>query len=388
MLPVLLCLHSGCDLGFAAPPCADTCSINARTQGAWCYLREVIVSPWLVGCTGGGESINSTVGQTDGDELPLYAPGAFRKSGTVDVALHDLGKTEFVKDVMEALQDRPTHHLCGSYVHLPTVFTTRYEYANLFHTMLDWYNVFDIMHTMGAKTINVVFLDGHPAGALDSPWSILFGGRVRYVKELDPNVCYRNFHVYSGGHISPLWRRDQYAPQACRLSTFEPFLVHTLEKYNLYRTEMVPEKVVIIDRQPYVAHPRNPTGKLDRIITNLDEWAVLLRQHHWDVELVRLDGTPFRSQLEKIRQARVLIGMHGAGLTHLIFLHNAAAIIEVTPSPHLKMFENLAKWKPRVQYTPVRVLRSSSGRYRVDPALITNALRDLGITPNTLNNSI
>lgn len=39
--------------------------------------------------------------------------------------------------------------------------------------------------------------------------------------------------------------------------------------------------------------------------------------------------TDFRHQLQVIQQTDILIGMHGAGLTHLLFLPDWAAVFEL-----------------------------------------------------------
>ena len=39
-----------------------------------------------------------------------------------------------------------------------------------------------------------------------------------------------------------------------------------------------------------------------------------------DVHIVRFESMTFAEQLKEVRQASVLIGVHGAGLTHLLFM--------------------------------------------------------------------
>ena len=79
----------------------------------------------------------------------------------------------------------------------PALLVTRYEYANLYHSMSDFYNTYQAHWqfnlstpaTDGSGTLlppYVIFLDGHSAGALDEVWSHMFGGShgVLYVKHM------------------------------------------------------------------------------------------------------------------------------------------------------------------------------------------------------------
>ncbi len=42
------------------------------------------------------------------------------------------------------------------------------------------------------------------------------------------------------------------------------------------------------------------------------------------------DTMSFRDQLIAVRRSRVLVGFHGAGLAHLMFLHPAASVLELS----------------------------------------------------------
>jgi len=61
-----------------------------------------------------------------------------------------------------------------------TVALTRREYANLYHTMSDWYNVFLLSRffdaTSSPAAVSVLLIDSHPAGPLDHAWNVLFKG--------------------------------------------------------------------------------------------------------------------------------------------------------------------------------------------------------------------
>lgn len=72
-------------------------------------------------------------------------------------------------------------------------------------------------------------------------------------------------------------------------------------------------------------------GTTYRTILNEDEIVErLMRVQGYDIKRVVYDRTvPFTKQLETTHNTDVFIGMHGAGLTHLLFLPDWAAVFEV-----------------------------------------------------------
>lgn len=68
-----------------------------------------------------------------------------------------------------------------------------------------------------------------------------------------------------------------------------------------------------------------------RQILNSDELVGELRKNSsYTVRSVQFErGTRFSDQLEIIRNTDIFIGMHGAGLTHLLFLPKWGAIFEL-----------------------------------------------------------
>eukprot|EP00088_Acartia_fossae_P014200 TRINITY_DN17577_c0_g1_i6.p1 TRINITY_DN17577_c0_g1~~TRINITY_DN17577_c0_g1_i6.p1 ORF type:complete len:521 (-),score=65.65 TRINITY_DN17577_c0_g1_i6:60-1622(-) len=66
-----------------------------------------------------------------------------------------------------------------------------------------------------------------------------------------------------------------------------------------------------------------------RRILNEDSLVKVL-QNDYSVQLARFDHrTDFKKQLETIRNTDLLVGIHGAGLTHLLFLPSWAAVLEL-----------------------------------------------------------
>jgi len=81
-----------------------------------------------------------------------------------------------------------------------------------------------------------------------------------------------------------------------------------------------------------------------KAIKEVDENAIVN-----GVQLERLD---FHDQIELISRTDMLIGMHGAGLSHILYLPQTSGVIELFPayvSPGNAHFRSMAKWR-RLRY--------------------------------------
>ncbi|KAL7576234.1 hypothetical protein ACA910_013714 [Epithemia clementina (nom. ined.)] len=315
---------------------------------------------------------------------------------------------------------------------------TRYEYCNLFHTVMDWFNTFlalapppppnvppprivttaenghsnttpssQPLRTNKNKRVSILFLDGHARGAFDDVWSTVFG-KTYFIKSSfataptiqdehdtttidqstdtgassssSPVVCLRDATLVPSGYASVLWPRHRTFPYQMPVcpSMMNAFVDHVLQAYQLQHVSMIPGKITIIDRRPYRAHPRsswhnnsnNSSSSHDnnrghrrqrRILDNFPELVQALKQQHQtrltgnislSIQVAALETMSFREQLQTIRETNVLIGNHGAGLTHLLFLHDSAMVVEYQPGPAVnQMFWDLLKWKQQATRT-------------------------------------
>mmetsp|Transcript_104358 Transcript_104358/g.212847 ORF Transcript_104358/g.212847 Transcript_104358/m.212847 type:complete len:103 (-) Transcript_104358:142-450(-) len=89
-------------------------------------------------------------------------------------------------------------------------------------------------------------------------------------------------------------------------------------------------------------------------------------------------------QAALIQETDVLVGVHGAGLTHLIELPRGASVVEITPSPPplpirsvANIFSNLAQWTNH-PYRSIRALGTlDSPELSVDTDDVVRAVQDL-----------
>lgn len=70
--------------------------------------------------------------------------------------------------------------------------------------------------------------------------------------------------------------------------------------------------------------------KYRQILNSDDLYSELRKNQSYQVQVVQFERTiPFTKQLEIIRNSDIFIGIHGAGLTHLLFLPKWATVFEM-----------------------------------------------------------
>ncbi|KAL5276527.1 EOGT family protein [Megaselia abdita] len=114
---------------------------------------------------------------------------------------------------------------------------------------------------------------------------------------------------------------------------FSEFVLHRLE------VPKIPQKVkrvrvTILIRRTKYRQILNVEELLDKLYSNLK----------YDVRAVSFErGITFKDQLKIVRNTDVLIGMHGAGLTHLLFLPNWATLFELYHCEDPNCYKDLSR---------------------------------------------
>ncbi|XP_046382192.2 beta-1,2-xylosyltransferase RCN11-like [Haliotis rufescens] len=310
-------------------------------------LHNVIIDPSLGVGRKGGESISSVLNQREEEEYLNLKKGYFSLNCDTPPGLGFGGRDHLLNwnNVVSCKKDRTeTKRVKGM-----TLAVMRYEYVNLYHTMTDFYNAFLMMLVFDQHPDNmtVLWVDAHPQGGLDETWNVLFGETKR-AGLLEAPTQFDDMVWGIMGYNSPL--NFHYTPFVPYLGLFREFFlsrhkVKTSKQLNCHKLN-----VMFIWRRDYVAHPRNPKGLLKRKITNEDEIIAnlntILPGHK--VTGVQLDMLPMKQQLELISNTDILLGMHGAGMSHTLFLPKHAGVLEFYPiywSQANQHFRAMASWR-------------------------------------------
>jgi hypothetical protein len=349
------------------------------------------LDPSLITVSAGGESIPSVMGRAEEAEFPTYKAGAFGVAGCSLSVTGDL--PHYLSTVMNTGFKSTESLECTAWEEQPTLFITRYEYANLYHTCTDWYNTWatlgwaDLLEARadtqaaGGRTQitrprahGIVWLDGHAQGSIDDVWTSVFTTKVRRVAQVPQGTCFRRALFIPAGYSAPIYDWPDQCGAQTPVREFAEFVLH---QYGL--SEQPQQKqATFIFREAYLAHPRNPGRDASRHVHNRAEIEAVLARHN-SISLNPINVS-FVDQLRAVHSSRVLLGVHGAGLTHVLFMPAGSQLVELQPPTHpLGHFEKLSRWAG-VSYTnhpPVSLDAVGPEDYNISPAAFENYLATL-----------
>ncbi|KAE8348502.1 hypothetical protein BDV28DRAFT_164342 [Aspergillus coremiiformis] len=250
-----------------------------------------------------------------------------------------------------------TSHLTGHPGHLGhsnfTILVNREGAANPWHSLMEIFSMtmaIDVLrmshHPQSSRPFftaadidrtQILVLDDSENGPFFDLWSLFARKPVQRLKDLklDSPIGLQNLIIPAAGGSNPLWQGD-WEPHSCRDSPLlRTFSNRVLDFYGLQgQTPGGADLVVTFIN-------RTSSRKLD----HSDEYfhEVEATFPHVKFRSVDFATIPFKQQLEIVRGTDVLVGVHGAGLTHGIFLSPGSAIVEILPSGlNHKGFRNVA----------------------------------------------
>ncbi|PNH36980.1 hypothetical protein VD0004_g9793 [Verticillium dahliae] len=179
----------------------------------------------------------------------------------------------------------------------------------------------------------VVILDEREDGPYFDLWTLFAANRRPLrMKELlaDPAAVDAardaNIIIPLAGGSNPLWQDDADVQQCSSAPTLSVFARRVLGFYEIPdpppRKRDDPIVVTYVDRRE------------TRRIVGHEPMLAALRERvpHIRVQSVDFAALTFAEQLRTVRETDVLVGVHGAGLTHVMFMReNVGAIVEIQP---------------------------------------------------------
>ncbi|TYH21072.1 hypothetical protein ES288_A04G013700v1 [Gossypium darwinii] len=376
ILPVKAALRSGSSW--------FRCRYSETLRTSICEGGKIRMDPGKIKMSGGGEKLEDVIGRSEGKELPEFEDGAF-------VVESRLKRRKLVgyKFLHKILPENVTRHPiresvrsivivgqndfdCQEWVEEPTLLVTRFEYANLYHTVTDWYSAYMSSRVTGLPNRpHLVFVDGHCKTQLEETWKALFSS-LRFAKNFTGPVCFRHAIFSPLGYETPFFRglseeincrgvsahdlqQNPDIHKTARVSEFGEMIRAAFGfPVNRHHADKAASghNVLFVRREDYLAHPRHE-GKVESRLTNeqhvfdsLQSWA----SDHLKCKVNLINGLlahmPMKEQIRAIQDASVVIGAHGAGLTHMVSATPNTVILEIIgcefERPH---FQLIAQWK-------------------------------------------
>ncbi|XP_022843527.1 beta-(1,2)-xylosyltransferase-like [Olea europaea var. sylvestris] len=388
------------------------CFYSETLRSSICEGGRIRMVPERILMSKGGEKLESVIGRGEDEELPNFEAGAFEievsdKTRNGKRLVHEEFLNNYVQEgaidrhTMRGLVDSirladSTEFICSEWIEEPTLLVTRYEYANMFHTVTDWYSAYVASRVTGLPNRpHLVFVDGHCETQLEEMWRALFSS-LNYAKNFRGPVCFRHAILSplgyetalfkgltenincQGASAHDLWQNPDDRKTA-RLSEFGEMIRAAfdlpLDRHHVPKP-VAGHNVLFVRREDYLAHPRHG-GKVQTRLSNeqqvfdsVKNWAL----KHSDCKLNIINGLfahmSMKEQVRAIQDASVIIGAHGAGLTHIVSATPGAVILEIISSEYRRPhFQLIAGWKG-LEYHPIYL----SGSY-ADPPVVLDELK-------------
>ncbi|ELR16310.1 glycosyltransferase AER61, putative [Acanthamoeba castellanii str. Neff] len=258
---------------------------------------------------------------------------------------------------------------CGVVYENPVVVIMRYEAWNMYHQLGEWINAFTTLEVVDKldKNTQVLLLDMHEKTEPFTDMLKVFSPDHPLVlgKELvgKGKVCFKDaimpWEGYGTFIHNNVWRASHGEP-CLDSDILEAFSHFVLNKLGMLKHNIPNEpRITLILRKDYMGR------KLDRKISNEDQVVKALEEvsrGRASFSSVQLETMTFKEQVELMySKTNILIGVHGAGLSHTVFLPPEAILIELLPDSvkSFTYFRNLAKQSNHI-YIPVHVSHAIS----------------------------
>ncbi|KAI3380333.1 hypothetical protein SNEBB_003303 [Seison nebaliae] len=217
-------------------------------------------------------------------------------------------------------------HLTG-----PTVFIKLDAGINMFHHFCDFVNLYGSYHIWNKWNQNemqIVFWDTSSYDFqtfFNSAWEAFTNRPIRYIREFNgKKVCVKHgmfpllARMRFGLYYNMPLTRNCY--NTSLVKTFSEFFLHRLKIPKYLPSSDGKLQVTILERRTKYRNILNQ-DKLIEVLNGIDGIKVRLIHFHPSMN--------FKEQLKITQSSDVLVGMHGAGLTHLLFLPHWATIFEI-----------------------------------------------------------
>ncbi|KAI3389910.1 hypothetical protein SNEBB_004964 [Seison nebaliae] len=215
--------------------------------------------------------------------------------------------------------------------------------TNMFHQFCDFVNLYASLHLWNIWSKNVRYIlwdtsNRDYATFFGSVWTAFSSYPLEYLREFDEKrICIENAYfpllsrMPSGLYYNmPLVDKCYHSSM---IRSFSDFILHHFHITRTIRETKI--RVTIINRETEFRRILN----VDEIVEELNKYSSKL-----NVVVVTFNSSVnFQKQLQIIKNTDLLVGIHGAGLTHIFFLPKWAGVFELYDCEDSDCYKNIAR---------------------------------------------
>jgi len=230
---------------------------------------------------------------------------------------------------------------------------------NMYHHFCDFVNLYLTQHLVGEFTQDVQIVIWQTQGRY---WSYFMDMMKVFSKHptihltefSDKKICFKGKVTFP--HLSRqrygLFYNTPLVPHCQGSGLFRAFSEHVKHRFNfpLALPENGKCKVTFLSRGTW----KPDGGAYGRLVSNEDEMLNYAKRFFPRCKFTKVQFTrevPFLSQMKIISESTLFVGMHGAGLTHLLFLPDTSKVIELYNCEDRGCYRDLAYLRGIPYYT-------------------------------------
>nr|SVE91644.1 EOG090X02IK [Daphnia sinensis] len=266
--------------------------------------------------------------------------------------------------------------ICDVFIDKPTFIMKIDATVNMYHHFCDFFNLYTSLHVNGthskmfSRDINILIWETYTYHSnFGITWSAFTQNPLMNLRTFQgKRVCFREvvfpllprmiFGLYYNTPI--VWG----CKESGLFHAFSKFILHRLKIPNRTAIDQVAKpkiKILLLSRNTQYRRILNEQALFD---------ALRLSPRQYSVKRVEFTHeTDFRHQLRVIQDTDIFIGMHGAGLTHLLFLPDWAAVFELYNCEDEHCYADLARLRGIHYQTwtnPVKLKPQDEGHHPSD----------------------
>ena len=207
------------------------------------------------------------------------------------------------------------------------------------------------MNNSFSQNVNIVIWDTSDSdnwSYFSDTWKVFTNRKLIYIRELDgKRVCFRDavFSMLARVFYGHFYNMP-VMPGCYDSALYSFFSEHILHRLKIRQNGPLKEKlrVTMLARGTPFRNVLNQDEIVQEMNTKLSKY-IELKLVEYNIEM------PFLQQLQITHDTDIFMGMHGAGLTHLLFLPHWAAVFEIYDCGDKQCYYDLARLKGIKHFT-------------------------------------